>query len=256
MHVIDGYGSVMERGNEWSVRIAAAVGQRVAHFREAMKDDRGRKLTAQALADRCAELGLPLGRPTISKLEKGLRQTITVDEVLVLAAALEVAPLLLLFPVGAEETVEVLPGVAVPVFPAARWFTGEQPWPDGTDEAAEAWWRTSFPVVAFRDHARLANDHRFALRGAQNSRQRADRAESEAEAKAYIQSAEGHERTAAEIERQLRSIRKAIRDRTLTPPELASDLEHIDGPNGDAVVPGYALPTSRGFTDHLGKSTP
>ena len=116
------------------------------------------------------ELGVPIRRSVLANLESGRRSTLSVAELLVLARALGVAPLMLLFPIGAAETIEVLPGEEVPVFAAARWFTGERPWPDGTENAAESWWSGSFPAIAFREHAKLAEDHRFALRGARVSR--------------------------------------------------------------------------------------
>ena len=115
----------MEHGPDWPARVAASVGRRVAYFRERTTDEHGRKLTAQALADRCAQLGLPLARPTIAKLEKGFRETITVGEVQVLARALGVSPLMLLFPLGQAETAEVLPGKNVTPFDAMQWFADE-----------------------------------------------------------------------------------------------------------------------------------
>ena len=48
------YSSVMERGNDWSVRLTAAVGKRVARHR----DDQG--LTTAALSALCEKSGLKL----------------------------------------------------------------------------------------------------------------------------------------------------------------------------------------------------
>ncbi|MDN3057426.1 helix-turn-helix transcriptional regulator [Streptomyces sp. SRF1] len=72
---------------------------------------RDRGMSAQQLADRCAELGLDsLPRTVISNLENGRRGNITVAEVLVLAEALGVPAAALIFPVGYETDVEHLPG--------------------------------------------------------------------------------------------------------------------------------------------------
>lgn len=79
-------------------------------------------MTAVALSARCAELGLPLDRNVIAKLENGHRNSVTVDEVLVLAAALRVPPSHLLFGVGGAEA-EVLPGKRVPAWRAAEWLS-------------------------------------------------------------------------------------------------------------------------------------
>jgi transcriptional regulator with XRE-family HTH domain len=118
----------MERGNDWSVRIARDIGRRVAYYRNRAD------LTAVMLSARCAELGLPLDRGTIAKLETGHRNSVTVDEVYVLAAALGVPPVLLLFGVGTEEPAEILPGKQVPAFRGAQWFTGEGPMPEPGDD--------------------------------------------------------------------------------------------------------------------------
>ncbi len=123
----------MERGNDWTVRRAREVGKRVAYFRLLAKDDRGRPLTVQGLSDRCAKAGLELSRPTLSKLEKGFRQSVTVDEVTVIAHALGVAPNMLLFPLGQADVTEVLPGSALEPFAAMQWFAGEAELVTGPD---------------------------------------------------------------------------------------------------------------------------
>ena len=248
-----GYRALVAQSPPWPVQMAADIGRRVAAYRAKATDASGRRMTVQALADRCAELGLPLDRTVITKLEKGRRQSITVPELLVLARALEVAPLLLLFPVGTEDTIEVVPDVVIPPFRAALWFTGEQPWPDGTDDAARAWWRGSFAAVAFREHEKLAEQHRLEIRAARMQRQTLVEATmADDKAQDLRQSADFHERAAAEIERQLRAVRRAMRDRKLDPPPLAGGLEHIDGPGGDENVPGFVLAASFGLYDDLG----
>jgi transcriptional regulator with XRE-family HTH domain len=118
----------MERGNDWSVRVAHDVGKRVAYYR------RRADLTAVMLSARCAGHGLPLDRGTIAKLETGHRNSVTVDEVFVLAAALEVPPVQLLAGTGMEESTEVLPGRHVPAFRAAEWVSGEGPLPEPADD--------------------------------------------------------------------------------------------------------------------------
>lgn len=82
-------------------------------------------MTVQALADRCAGLGVTLGRVTITKLEGGRRQAVTPAELAVLAAALAVAPAELLYPIGSGERAEILPGRELDPMDAVRWFTGD-----------------------------------------------------------------------------------------------------------------------------------
>jgi transcriptional regulator with XRE-family HTH domain len=109
----------VEHDPDWPIKMTARIGERVARLRAE------REMTVQALADRCAELGVSLGRVTLTKLEGGKRQAITPAELVVLAAALDAAPIELLYPIGYEEHVEVLPGRMVDPLAAVRWFAGE-----------------------------------------------------------------------------------------------------------------------------------
>jgi transcriptional regulator with XRE-family HTH domain len=105
-------------GRELTHRVAAEVKRR-----------RGEH-TVQWLSDRTADYGLRISRSRISDLERGDRGGLLgVAELLVLAAALDVPPLLLLFPGVPGEPVELLPGRVVESWDAARWFTGEEPSP-------------------------------------------------------------------------------------------------------------------------------
>ena len=135
----------MERGNEWSVRVTRGIGRRVAHYRERAD------LTASMLSARCGELGLPIDRNVIAKLENGHRNSVTADEVYVLAAALGVAPVVLLFGAGTEETAEILPGQHVPSFAATEWFSGAAPLPSpGVTQGRRGW--VSEPLSLYRDY--------------------------------------------------------------------------------------------------------
>jgi len=83
------------------------IAQEVRRHRDAQK------ISAQQLADRCTDLGLPIKRSVIANLETGHRETVTVPELLVLGAALNVSPALLAIPVGRSESVEILPELDV-----------------------------------------------------------------------------------------------------------------------------------------------
>lgn len=127
----------MEHAKDWPKSVAKQAGERIAYFRERTRDERGRKLTAQALSDKCADLGLPIGRPAIAKLERGLRETITVGELYVLAKALSVSPADLVFPLGQAADVEVLPGEHMGTWDAVLWFSGFASSPGLADEDYE-----------------------------------------------------------------------------------------------------------------------
>lgn len=109
----------MEQTEDWSRLMAAQVGRRVAFFRERLK------LTTQAVANRTGELGHPLERSVIAKLERGHRHSISMPEVIVLAGALEVPAIQLITPVGWEREVQILPGQKVSAEAAMLWFTGQ-----------------------------------------------------------------------------------------------------------------------------------
>lgn len=77
-------------------------------------------MSAQRLADRCGELGVPISRSILADLENGRRGNISVAELIVLARALDVAPFDLLTP--DDGPVELLPGRFTSYPDAARWF--------------------------------------------------------------------------------------------------------------------------------------
>ena len=68
---------------------------------------------------------MPIPRSVFANLESGRRDTVSVAEVLVLAAALDVAPIDLICPVGFDKQTEMLPGRTMDPLSAMRWFTGE-----------------------------------------------------------------------------------------------------------------------------------
>lgn len=82
-------------------------------------------MSVQKLADATAELGMEIPRSVLANFESGRRETVSVAEVLVLAAALNVAPIELICPVGYDKEIEVLPGHSLDPLGAMRWFTGE-----------------------------------------------------------------------------------------------------------------------------------
>jgi transcriptional regulator with XRE-family HTH domain len=99
---------------DWPGRIAATVASQVRRYR------RERKVSGQKLCEKMSELGLDFPRSVLANLETGRRETVTVAELIVLAKALEVAPLELLIPAGG---VEMLPGVTWSPQDAAQWFS-------------------------------------------------------------------------------------------------------------------------------------
>jgi transcriptional regulator with XRE-family HTH domain len=109
----------------WQLELAKRVGDAVKARRTALK------MTAQQLAERSKELGYPVTRVAISKIESNSRAgKVDVAELMALAAALDVPPVALLFPDLPEGDVEILPGESGPSVAALFWFTGEYDDPD------------------------------------------------------------------------------------------------------------------------------
>lgn len=83
-------------------------------------------MSTQQLSDKCASLGLAIPRPVLSNLENGRRENVNIAELLVIAKALDVEPIFIMFPLGYEDTVEVLPGQIVETTEAVRWVAGDE----------------------------------------------------------------------------------------------------------------------------------
>jgi len=220
----------MERGNDWSVRVAAGIGARVAYHRKRAA------MTASALSARCAELGLPLDRNVIAKLENGHRQSVTVDETLVLAAALDVPPALLLFAVGTEETAEILPGHHVPAFRAAQWASGEGPFP--SPDAADLLTLITppnsggaRPLALYRAHDRAAEEELRAMARATDMGKRALDATTEAEREAFTVAADAQGQVADAAREAGEHMRADATARGLLPPV---PIARLVIPQGDA----------------------
>jgi len=100
-------------------------------------------MSAQKMSDACAELGMPIERSVLAGLENGRRKFVTVAEVMVFGRALGVAPASLIFPLGAEDEIEIVPDFSVRTDVAAKWFAGDAPFPDKpegfSDEEVWAW---------------------------------------------------------------------------------------------------------------------
>lgn len=109
--------------SDWQKSMTDAIGREVLRLR----GDR----SALWLSNRTEELGFKVSRSGISPLETGKRQSISVAEWLILAAALEVPPLQLLFPYYPTGEGEVLPGLNEETYKAGKWFVGDVEYKNG-----------------------------------------------------------------------------------------------------------------------------
>lgn len=190
-------------------------------------------MSAQQLADRTAELGMPIARSVLANLESGRRDTVSVAEVLVLAAALNVSPIELMCPVGYDKRTEILPGRTADPLEAMHWFTGELKL-----DIAEESVKVRQPGTAEQSSTYLVEYHDELINRLRIQEADAARAIADAGAEGADERALGEARyrtTAADewrsfIREPLRRVRAEMRDRGMLLPELPHgiNLEESD----------------------------
>ena len=169
--VKDGAYGVAMTQPDWSARLVKVIAGEVRRRRVACG------MSAQQLADACDKIGYPIPRSVLANLESGRRETISVPELLVLAHALDVAPILLLFPLGIEDVAEVRPGTWASTWDAAEWFAGRRETPPAlptgdTDDGVAARPVYRDPVKFYEQLDRAISAHRRAMANAQRWRER------------------------------------------------------------------------------------
>lgn len=127
--------------NTWEAEQAARTGAAVKLLRG--------KRAAQWLSDRTAELGLKMTRQTITDLENGRRRYVTTAEIIVLAKALETAPVTLIYPPPYDDSVEYLPGQEMSKFDAAQHFSGI--FNASYDKVDGGYWMNTYQLRAQRE---------------------------------------------------------------------------------------------------------
>lgn len=96
-------------------------------------------VTAEELSERATDMGHPLSRVAITQIENGNRG-ISLDEALVLAAALNVPPLLLLLPLDRDvERVALTPKITEHPDAVRRWLVGEEEFGWATGFGSPEW---------------------------------------------------------------------------------------------------------------------
>lgn len=172
-----------------------------------------RGLTVEQLADRVKALGEPLGRVTITKIENGDRG-ISLDEGLLLAAALNVPPAVLWFPVESGKRVAVTPKSNIHPHLAHEWLAGKQPLAT-TERSATGLgqWKGAAGLLSLYDE----------LRAAQDATQRAWTALRNAEYVGEEQSVRKARVTFARRLGDLADVRGRMREAGLTPPKLPEE---------------------------------
>jgi transcriptional regulator with XRE-family HTH domain len=110
------------------------------------RDRRG--LTQAQLAAALTRLGHPMHQSAIAKIEARERK-ITLDDVLVLAVALDVPPGLLFVPVESDADLALTPTMKIHPWYAWEWVRGLEPLPG---RATPEWWDGSEPALLFENY--------------------------------------------------------------------------------------------------------
>lgn len=171
---------------------------------------RRQDLTLAQLAEKCAELGAPqLSYSALANIERGATadakrkpRDVSLDELAVLARALDVPPVMLLFPIGTGQRVEITPGFDITAWDAAQWFSGELFLaPEGSSHFAT-------PVYLYRQHAEWVDKFIAAPEAEQDKLREA-------------------------TEQMLQNIRAEMRRHGITPPDAPAEFPNVD--QGSAV---------------------
>lgn len=139
-----------EMSKSWDQQDAERIGGEVNRLRG--------KRSGQWLSDQTHEVGYRLSRTMISELERGKRKYVTTAELVVLAAALNVAPVAMLYPPPYDDEIEVTPGAKMTRIAALERFSGIiDPLSEDHDEQFR---RNMFPLIRARQIRELQKSRR------------------------------------------------------------------------------------------------
>lgn len=206
---------------------ASQVAQNIERVRKA------RQMKQKDVSDRLREAGRPMLATVVSKVERGERR-IDVDDLVAFGRALRVPPLLLLYPLGEAEDVEVLKGQCVPTWAAIQWFIGEGRFPseriprgevdqatglpEWYEDPEEGWEEGAAPVTLWRQHSEQVAEW-FEV----PARTRRLRLHEEEDMNERV-------RLWAGIEKAILQTRATMRMRGLKPPLLPEELADLEQP--------------------------
>lgn len=202
---------------DWSPSYTAHVAERMRGARKAAG------LTVAEAAEACAAVGLPVPKTTITNLETGRRSSIDLAEFLVLAEVYKVPPVSLLFPLGTDASVAVLPDRVVPTWDAVAWFTGEtrldRPAPEGSARDV---------LDAFRAHSDAVATALASTQLAKERRRKASITLDAGRRAALLETAASYEQLAFDDCRELREFRDRMNESGLVLPVLPAELAFVD----------------------------
>ncbi|MEV6046470.1 helix-turn-helix domain-containing protein [Streptomyces xanthochromogenes] len=220
-HSDDGYEKADEdEVFEWEDHVMATVAGEVRRRRKELR------WSAQDLADRCEEIGYPIPRNVIANMESGRRATLPLVEIMVLAKALRMTPVSLIYPVGYVSEVRSLPYEdPQPAWDALQWFTGQSPDFGTADSMLDHF-------LAHDDELRAAL---AAVESEEYERWKAKTASNRIQREAAERALARYADQAAKAKRELRRHRAAIREADGVPPRLPSPLAGLDPHESDTT---------------------
>lgn len=186
-------------------------------------------MSAQQLSDACARLGHPIARSVLANFESGRRPTVSVPELLVFAQALRVPAVQLVFPLGHEDGMDVLPGTTAATWTALKWFTGEAAKLPGDMEATD-----TEAVRLYREHDQRVSEWLDSREKMLNLLSTSDpemmklRSETDSGGRG-APLVQLFRQTTQRAEDAIRTVRQTIRDRGLSPPDLGPFGAAIEG---------------------------
>ena len=211
---------------EWEDHVMATVAGEVRRRRKELR------WSAQDLADKCEEIGYPIPRNVIANMESGRRAGLPLVEIMVLAKALRISPISLIYPVGYVAEVRQLPYEHPrSTWDALQWFVGNSTAEDATDYMLDHFLAHDLELRAAKAAVESEDYERWKVRTASNRVQR------EAAERALARYAD----QATRAKDELRRHRDAIREGGGIPPFLPSSLDDVDPPESDPDTPEERL---------------
>lgn len=145
------------RSDIWSVELTRNIGRQIRYWR------RQRKLTTQRLSDLTAKIGQRIPPTVLTNLEHQRRDYVSVSELLLIAAALNVPPVLLIAPIGQTEEIESLPANHTSPWRIRGWLMGAIPLQtEGFD--LEEWNEATTAIKLYDSHRLLFRSYQEAAR--------------------------------------------------------------------------------------------
>lgn len=209
-------------------------------------------MTYVELSERLDAIGRSIPVLGLRRIERNERR-VDIDDLVAIAYALGVPPVLVVYPLGQEESVEVLPDKVVDTWAALKWFTGEapltRPGPDGNQVIGDydrgSWERGAVPVDDYRWHDSYLRERQAAMAAIASASDPAEGLPEKLRADLAGQAAVQRQRV-KRIDQQLREHRQQMRRRGLILPVLQEELARIDDePSSDVDPMAFGRPSLR-----------